>query len=83
MVVHAVKEGDNLGERRHHDWSENAEARHKMFTHRVVSERPLNLVGVPLIQTELAVSPGVVGVVAGTLVILVFHEVEVPEGEGA
>ena len=42
----------------------------------VVGEGPLDLVGVPLVQTEHCV----VGVVAAALVILILHEVQVPAG---
>ena len=43
----------------------------------VVGVWPLYLVGVPLVETELAISGGVVRVVLAALVLLVLHEVEI------
>ena len=43
----------------------------------IVGVWPLYLVGVPLVETELAVSGGVVRVVLAALVLLVLHEVKI------
>ena len=38
------------------------------------------LVGVPLVEAELAIAVSVMRVVAATLVLLVLHKVEIPAG---
>lgn len=50
----------------------------KQGDHWVVCEGALNLIGVPLVKTELTISVGVMGVVAAALVLLILHEVKVP-----
>lgn len=45
----------------------------------VVGVGPLYLVGVPLVKAELAVSGCVVWMVLTALIILILHEVQVPE----
>ena len=37
------------------------------------------LIGVPLVKAKLAITVGVMWVVAATLIFLILHEVEIPE----
>ena len=77
MVIDTVEQGDHwvIGE-----GTLNLVVNMSRMEFKILTYPNTYLVGVPLVEAELAIAVSVMRVVAATLVLLVLHEVEIPAG---